>query len=338
MYGRNNSNCGNDSSETSAALARFAKCIVRITDEYVEPVPLLEQGDRLILSRGNIGMITGKPKAFKTFLTSGIASGFMEDETLSISGPGGRCLIVDTEQSKAHVNRMQKRIYRLSGWDTATENGGLVMLSLREFSVEERINIALEFMSAWRPDLVIIDGIRDMIPDFNDLVRSAELVGKLMAVSTELDCGIICVLHQNKADSNARGHLGAELSNKCETVLQVKNEKGIANVEPVYSRNREIESFSFRVSDGLPELCSPPKVEAGIDQLTKLMRKAFFGSSWLDKNDLKTKLARLTKLSDKSVCRRIDKALTTGIIQQNSAHYYVLTQKTEENENEPLPF
>ena len=37
------------------------------------------------------------------------------------------------------------------------------------------------------------------------------------------------ILHQNKGDENARGHIGTELNNKAETVLLVEKDKGDAD-------------------------------------------------------------------------------------------------------------
>ncbi len=66
------------------------------------------------------------------------------------------------------------------------------------------------------------------------------------------------VLHQNKNDEHARGHVGTELNNKAETVMQIepdKDDKSISVVEVIHSRDREFEPFAFRVNDdSLPEL------------------------------------------------------------------------------------
>jgi hypothetical protein len=66
------------------------------------------------------------------------------------------------------------------------------------------------------------------------------------------------VLHQNKNDEHARGHVGTELNNKAETVMQIepeKDDKSISIVEAIHSRDREFEPFAFRVNDdSLPEL------------------------------------------------------------------------------------
>ena len=69
------------------------------------------------------------------------------------------------------------------------------------------------------------------------------------------------VLHQNKNDEHARGHIGTELNNKAETILQVevdKEDKAISVVEAVHIRDRDFEPFAFRINeDVLPELVEP---------------------------------------------------------------------------------
>ena len=69
------------------------------------------------------------------------------------------------------------------------------------------------------------------------------------------------VLHQNKNDEHARGHIGTELNNKAETIMQVevdKEDKTISVVDAMHIRDREFEPFAFRINEeGLPELVEP---------------------------------------------------------------------------------
>ena len=78
------------------------------------------------------------------------------------------------------------------------------------------------------------------------------------------------ILHQNKNDEHARGHVGTELNNKAETIMQIeadKDDKSISVVEALHIRDREFESFAFRINDEcLPEtveLYQPQKRQAG---------------------------------------------------------------------------
>ncbi len=305
---------------------------IHITDEYAEPDPLLTCCMQLVLSRGNIMMVTGKPKAFKTFFTSAVASATIEDSILNMSGGDNvkSVLFIDTEQSKGHCHKVLTRIYRLCGWDLTKVDNRLTMLSLREQPTPERLQSTLQAIETYRPDIVILDGIKDIVVDFNSNEESSRVIGQLMAYSTIYNCGILCVLHQNKADNNARGHLGTEGCNKSETVLQIVNNGGIASVEPLYCRNQEFEAFNFRVNEqGLPELCDPPKVEPKRDELCDLMTKAMVGVSWIQRKELECRVVEITGKTDRTARRKIAEAIEANILRVNEVGSLVLIGDSE---------
>ena len=78
------------------------------------------------------------------------------------------------------------------------------------------------------------------------------------------------ILHQNKSDENARGHIGTEINNKAETVIQIEKDKddcNISKVESVHTRSKDFLPFAFYINDqSLPELLPdyvPTKKSAG---------------------------------------------------------------------------
>lgn len=73
--------------------------------------------------------------------------------------------------------------------------------------------------------LVIIDGVRDPMYDINCAKESTDLIDKLMEWTDKFQIHIHTVLHPNKSDDNARGHVGTELNNKAETVLKISRSK-----------------------------------------------------------------------------------------------------------------
>ena len=88
--------------------------------------------------------------------------------------------------------------------------------------------------------------------------ESTVVISKFMQWTDDRQIHIHTVLHQNKNDEHARGHVGTELNNKAETVMQIepdKDDKSISVVEVIHSRDREFEPFVFQVNDdSLPEL------------------------------------------------------------------------------------
>ena len=138
----------------------------------------------------------------------------------------------------------------------------LLMLALRKFSPKIRLLIVEQAIGTI-PDLglVIIDGIRDFLYDINSPGESTDIISKFMQWTDDRQIHIHTVLHQNKNDEHARGHIGTELNNKAETIMQIevdKENKTISVVEAMHIRDREFEPFAFRINEeALPELVEP---------------------------------------------------------------------------------
>ena len=237
---------------------------VSVTNNYEEAPAVLMVDDAVIGTLGNFSASIGKAKSKKTFNVSAIAASALSGRTIlryrSMFPENKRkILYIDTEQGRHHCQQVLKRILRLAEMpdDKVPEN--LIMLSLRKFAPRVRLLIVEEAIGT-TPDLglVIIDGIRDFLYDINSSSESTEVISKFMQWTDDKQIHIHTVLHQNKNDEHARGHVGTELNNKAETVMQIepdKDDKSISVVEAIHSRDREFEPFAFRVNDdSLPEL------------------------------------------------------------------------------------
>lgn len=110
------------------------------------------------------------------------------------------------------------------------------------------------------------------------------IVSKLMKWSEEKNILITTVLHQNKGDNNARGHIGTELNNKAETVLSISKSPDndmVSIVRPEMCRNKEPDSIAFEIDDnGIPYI-SDFDFEA--KPVKKMSKKELFE---LHKNDI----------------------------------------------------
>jgi hypothetical protein len=153
---------------------------------------------------------------------------------------------------------------------------------VRAVEWKQRRALLLEAIKRCKPDLVIVDGIRDLVNDINDGVLAQEVMEELLHLATQHDCCIVCVLHQNKSgeDHNLRGWIGTELMNKafevysCEKLLPQR----IFSLEQTLTRKYDIEqTMYFEVGDdGLPRGASPlsPSLEGdkrgGQEPLPKL--------------------------------------------------------------------
>lgn len=228
---------------------------------------------------GDFSVIIGKAKSRKSFLINiALCAAVTDEPALGIIKSqltGLTVLYFDTEQSTYYVQLAIKRICKATG---IANPANLIVYALRKFTPAERLEL-IEFAIYNTPNLgfVVIDGIKDLITSINDEEQATMIASKLLKWTTETNCHIVTVLHQNKSDSNARGHIGTELTNKAETVLSVsKSDKDseISIVEPQQTRNKEPEIFGFEIIDGLPVLAQDWKLRTeskqnkiGVDDL-----------------------------------------------------------------------
>jgi hypothetical protein len=244
------------------------KCRIRITD--VIPIPpvcveiISNTGEVYTFGTlGNFSALIGKAKAGKSFtlsllLACSLISGTTFQAVFRANFPDSKKVIlyIDTEQSKHHVHRALKRICTLS---SVSEPDNLIVHALRSNNPLERLG-AIEFAILNTPNLgmVVIDGIRDLVTSINDEEQATMLTSKLLKWTEERNIHIVTVLHQNKNDQNARGHLGTELINKAETVISVSVDSGnkdIRLIAPEQCRDKEFGQLAFSIDEnGLPQI------------------------------------------------------------------------------------
>ena len=169
-------------------------------------------------AKGELVAVTGKAKSGKTYLNSILMAAASGQSFLGL-----KCLIdrplcvlwIDTEQSAdSTCEILRDRIGAMIG-ETPSENLYHVF-NLRSVNWQNRLLCVLSAIAICKPDLVIFDGIRDVVGDINNYEEAQNLIGQLLHVASDYKTCIVCVLHQNKAveDKTLRGALGTELQNK----------------------------------------------------------------------------------------------------------------------------
>lgn len=200
-------------------LARY-----RVTPTTVLPPmeTLFRANDVPCFYRGELVAVCGKAKSGKTLFLSMIMACCLTNKVLALEriaadneGPL-RVLWLDTEQSQQSTQEiMLKRIIPLAG-DINGFDECFYSYNLRGLGCETRRELMEVAVNALHPDLVIIDGIKDLVTDINDAIQATQIMEQLMMLAQKNNCCIVNVLHQNKseADHNMRGSIGTELTNK----------------------------------------------------------------------------------------------------------------------------
>ena len=245
----------------------WQKSLIHVTDEFTLPPVVLQAGEAIIGTLGNFSVSTGKAKAKKTFNVSAIvAAALINGQVLEYqaSFPESKRTILyfDTEQSSYHCQLVMQRILRLAGLPIDREPEYLRFSHLRAIADPNERREIIRYAIYHTPNLglVVIDGIRDLMLDINNSTEATKLVGDLMQWTSEQNIHIQTVLHLNKGDDNARGHIGTELNNKAETVLQITRDNTMPErsiVVPSLLRSKPFDKFAFQLKEMEDGMCVP---------------------------------------------------------------------------------
>jgi hypothetical protein len=276
--------------------ARFSRYWFDDTTEYRLPPYLLEYNGDGFSPLGGIQAISGQKKNGKSWLVSQIIGTCLSGElttdetgakhyvipegsrilsklpglrmvarTVEMLGHMPNILYADTEQERENTSRVIKAAKWYADLPVYEHCDRLDTLWLRQMDIDgniadERFNALLWALENKHYDLVMIDGIRDMINNFNDLQESSEIVNRLMSKATESHCCIWNTLHMNPRPSNddeskMRGHLGTELGNKVSDSLVVKKTKDKASgrisftVSQMDARGKDLDDWTFSITE-----------------------------------------------------------------------------------------
>lgn len=216
----------------------------------------IKQNEKLIglFSKSNLSLILGKAKSRKTFaitnlaahLCTGLHSDILWCKKMKV-------IYFDTEQSRFHAQKIIKRISFLNGLDYQPANFNL--FGIKRYDTDQRKKIIETVIKRDRPEVVIIDGIRDLMLDFNDLRETTKIVNWLMMLMDKYNCHLSLILHLNKTDTSARGHLGTELINKCECALVIEKDEhdsSLSTVRPSETRGEQFKAIRMEIIEGYP--------------------------------------------------------------------------------------
>jgi hypothetical protein len=210
-------------------------------------------------SLGNFVLIQGKAKSRKSYFVSAVAAAALADGVVAeaLRGYIGDrvVLYIDTEQGDYHAAKGKKRILTMAGLDPNQNHDRLKYFKFRGLERNRERLAFVEFALSRIPNigLVIIDGIVDLASKgVNDEEEATEIASRLLKWTTDYNCMMVAILHENKNDKNAKGHLGAYLVQKAESVVGVaKNEHdaSASTITPEYTRNIEFPTLTMRVNN-----------------------------------------------------------------------------------------
>lgn len=308
--------------------------VVSLHEAVTLPTFLLDFLGVGLLPLGNIVVVKGKKKSAKTKfiqMLCAVALGAAWGDVVCRNIVN--CLLYfDTEMDRYDTIGILRNIVQLCGW--SDENPDRLRVShLRSMGYEQRRAYISEQVERYRPKLVVVDGIADIEPDFNDLQKSSDVVQWLMSLTDTYKCCAIVVLHENKSkdDSNTQGHLGNVLAKKMYNCFQVKRDGSAFTVQDTEeSRGKEIDTLRFTLdNDGIarpttaPGNSSEPKF---IEEIKRVLPDVFKTTEAIGRNELERKYSVRAACSERTASSRIKLALDKGLLYVGSDEKYHISQ------------
>ena len=320
--------------------------------DYPEPEYLIRIGDTPTLPKGNLVAVSAKWKNGKTFFCDILASIFLGSRVFggceSIIKQG-KVRFYDTEQARNDTARILKTIRAMTPEE---RHDDIEVSCLRDASIYSddpgdeisRYDFICRSIELEHPDLVIIDGVADLIMNYNEVAESQDIVTKLAALANKHNCCIVVVMHQNKSmqDKMMKGHIGTMLYQKCSDVFMVEKHDTIFVVSHPVSRHRQSKGLAFKLdANAIPQdAVADRRLQKEMKALAEQRRKeaetrekfaAFFpedGSPIL-KKDLVDAMMKENGLKSAICYRSISNAIKQGVIEEQGRHYLVLKPDCE---------
>lgn len=270
-----------------------------VTQDIVEPTWLLKYQGVGFSPLGDIQVVRGMEGNGKSMLLTILMAAVLSGECggLTCDLKDTRVLYIDTEQNMASTLFVQRRVHHLCRWRGKEANARFRVMMLREVEdLKDRNAYLWQAIEDFKPTAVFIDGVADLVSDINKFDECMVMVHKLMAEASRRFISIWSVLHVNYGSQKMRGHLGTEIAHKVSDVLSCQKDKTqdppVFTVEQVKARNKDIQNFSFIVSDdesrlGVPKMLGHIDLDADTPtnrgERDLLMQEIFMGETYLSK-------------------------------------------------------
>ena len=137
-----------------------------------------------------------------------------------------RILYVDTEQGEDDTIGFKNRVISMSGVSKEDAKEHLKILRLRDTEMaKDRWRKILKAIWQTQPTDIFLDGMLDIVEDYNDQKECQPIIRKCMMLATHYDTSLWAVLHENPMVDKLVGTLGSITQRKVSeifTVIKIK--------------------------------------------------------------------------------------------------------------------
>ena len=263
---------------------------------------------------GGIQAVTGQAGNGKTMTLAQFIAAILGGEfgnlryELEDTVPEPTVLYIDTEMEESNTIALKNRVLSMTGRTVGENYDDFIVLMLREVSSDQqhvsqavmRWRMVLKALYQYRPTVAFIDGLLDVVNDFNSNTECQEIIYKCMQAATHYNISLWCLVHQNPGADKLVGHLGSMLERKVTDIFVTKKEKNATTGEATFTvhqmkaRGRDVPDWKFQVLPvggwGMPEqLAVEPLKNDSPEAIRGWLEAGRYDIEWpATKGDIKT--------------------------------------------------
>lgn len=362
--------------------------LLDFAEPYRPPRYTMERGGIPFADVGELHIISGKPGNGKTGLISQmmatvLCGSFGKTRRLEVphrqkDAATGRVaevmmptvvLYIDTEQGKDDTIAIKNRVCTLAGIDYTKPCEQFKILRLRDTEeAKDRWAKILKAIYIVKPTDIFLDGMLDIVKDYNDQVECQPIIRKCMMTATEYDASLWAVLHENPLVDKLVGTLGSIVQRKVAEIFTVikikqsdlKEHERRADLPDIYfrvkqvkARGRDVQDWLFKYVTNAGGWGQPVEIEEGgarvIDsremEMIKESDEIFKAYNWTSSGATYTDLERHVRASgirsNRKISNMFNLAMESGIIYKSDKkkyHYKGMNAIAPDDQPENLPF
>jgi hypothetical protein len=255
-------------------------------EPYKPPRYTMERDGVPFADVGELHIISGKPGNGKTGLMSQLEAATLgrkfgntiakdvghivrDDNGNIVNGDDGRpvfqvrntkILHIDTEQGKDDTIAFKNRVISMSGVSKDEAKNHFFILRLRDTELaKDRWKKILKAIWQVQPTDIFLDGMLDIVEDYNDQTECQPIIRKCMMMATYYDTSLWAVLHENPMVDKLVGTLGSITQRKVSEIFSVikvkqsdlKENDRRADLPDIYFKVKQNKARGRDVSDWL---------------------------------------------------------------------------------------
>ena len=356
---------------------------------YQPPRYTMERNGIPFADVGELHIVSGKPGNGKTGLMAQLEAATLSGSFCNLQGREvahkvrdyktgeivdekvipTRLLHIDTEQGEDDTIAFKNRVCSMAGIASSKAKENFFILRLRDTeTAAERWQKILSAIWKVKPTDIFLDGMLDIVEDYNDQKECQPIIRKCMMLATHYDTSLWAVLHENPMVDKLVGTLGSITQRKVSeifTVIKVKQSElkehdRNPNLPDIYfrvkqnkARGKDVDDWYFHYVSVDGGWGQPVEIEDNGQRIVntkemEMLKEAdelFKAYNWTSTGATYTDLERFVRskgvTSNRKISTLFNTAMENGIIYKSDKkkyHYKGLNAIADNDQAESLPF